>query len=60
MKVNLQNIMYLDATESLTCSRALMIVQTLAVNMDAESGNTFRSVVPPIDYFRYVVLSQVQ
>ena len=30
-------IIYLDATESLICSRALLIVQT--VNMDGESGN---------------------
>ena len=29
-------IIYLDATESLICSRALMIAQTSAVNMDAE------------------------
>ena len=32
-------IIYLDATESLFCSRALVIAQTSAVNMDAESGN---------------------
>ena len=31
--------MYLDALESLICSRALIIAQTSAVNMDAESGN---------------------
>ena len=31
--------MYLDALESLICSRALMIAQTSAVNTDAESGN---------------------
>ena len=31
--------MYLDAIESLICSRALMIAQTSAVNTDAESGN---------------------
>ena len=31
--------MYLDAIESLICSRALMIAQTSAINMDAESGN---------------------
>ena len=30
---------YLDALESLICSRALMIAQTSAVNTDAESGN---------------------
>ena len=30
--------MYLDALESLICSRALMTAQT-AVNTDAESGN---------------------
>ena len=31
--------MYLDAVEFFICSRALMITQTSAVNMDAESGN---------------------
>ena len=31
--------MYLDAIESLICSRALMIAQTTAVNTDAEPGN---------------------
>ena len=31
--------MYLDAVESLICSRALMIVQTSAVNTDDKSGN---------------------
>ena len=31
--------MYLDAVDILICSRALMIAQTSAVNMDAESGN---------------------
>ena len=31
--------MYLDAKESLICSRALMFAQTSAVNTDAESGN---------------------
>ena len=31
--------MYLNAIESLICSRALMIAQTSAVNTDAESGN---------------------
>ena len=29
---------YFDATESLICSKALMIVQISAVHMDAESG----------------------
>ena len=38
MKVSVK-IIYLDATESLICSRALMIAQTSAVNMDAESDN---------------------
>ena len=33
------NIIYLDATESLICSRALMFAQTSALNMDAESGH---------------------
>ena len=32
-------IIYVDATESLICSRALMIAQTSAVKMHAESGN---------------------
>ena len=32
-------IIYLDATESLICSRALMIAQTSAVNRDGESGS---------------------
>ena len=32
-------IIYLDATESLVWSRALMFAQISAVNMDAESGN---------------------
>ena len=31
--------MYLDAIDSLICSRALIISQTSAVNTDAESGN---------------------
>ena len=31
--------MYLDALEFLICSRALMIAQTSAINMYAESGN---------------------
>ena len=35
-------ITYLITTESLICSKALMITQTSAVNMDAESGNLFR------------------
>ena len=34
--------MYLDAIESLICSRALMIAQTSAVNTDAESGNLMK------------------
>ena len=38
-KVSLKKIIYLEATESLICSRALMITQISAVNMDAESGN---------------------
>ena len=32
-------IIYLDATESLFSSRALVIAHTSAVNMDAKSGN---------------------
>ena len=31
--------MYLDAIESIICSRALIITQTSGVNADAESGN---------------------
>ena len=37
--------MYLDATEFLISSRALMIAQISAVNMDAESGNLMEVVV---------------
>ena len=32
-------IIYLDLMEFSICSRVLMIAQTSAVNMDAESGN---------------------
>ena len=32
-------IIHLDATESLICSRALMIAQTSTVNRDGESGS---------------------
>ena len=35
----------MDAIESLICSRALMIVQTSSVNIDAESGNYMEIVV---------------
>ena len=37
--------MYLDAIESLIYSRALMIAQTSAVNMDAELGNLIEMTV---------------
>ena len=33
------NTMYLDAIKSLICSKALMIAQTSAVNMESDSGN---------------------
>ena len=38
-KLESVKIIYLDATESLMYSRALIITQISAVNMDAESGN---------------------
>ena len=37
--MSLQKTMYLDTTEALICSMALMIAQTSAVNVDAQSGN---------------------
>ena len=39
------NIIYLDVTESLICSETLMVTQTSAVNMDAESGNLMKRTV---------------
>ena len=35
----------MDATESLICSRGLMIAQTSAENTDAESGNLMEIMV---------------